>query len=152
MKIRFAHLADGLMLALMVAAGMVLLPPTAMAQQRLGYPAGRGSYMRYCAVCHGTDGKGDGPYAPLLTKKPADLTMLSKDNNGVVPAPRVTQVLTFGTNTNPSPYPAHGTRDMPVWGKHFGGKSYAAGSNPHSTIASERVQLLLTYLNHIQQK
>ena len=23
-------------------------------------------YMRTCAVCHGTDGKGDGPYAPML--------------------------------------------------------------------------------------
>lgn len=152
MRERFAHLADCLALGLMVLAGAALLPSTAMAQQKLGYPAGRGTYMRDCAVCHGKDAKGDGPYAPMLTKKPADLTQLAKNNNGTFPAPHVTQVLTFGTNTNPTPYSAHGTREMPVWGERFGAASRAAGSNAAPTIASERVQLLLQYLNKIQEK
>jgi mono/diheme cytochrome c family protein len=35
--------------------------------------AGAAAYKKYCAFCHGTAGKGDGPLAPKDTK-PADLT------------------------------------------------------------------------------
>jgi mono/diheme cytochrome c family protein len=30
-------------------------------------------FAKWCAACHGTTGRGDGPLAPNLTKKPADL-------------------------------------------------------------------------------
>ena len=36
------------------------------------------SYGQYCAVCHGTSGKGDGPAAVALKKAPTDLTQLAK--------------------------------------------------------------------------
>jgi mono/diheme cytochrome c family protein len=141
------HLTDCLALGLMISAGMALLPGTAAAQQRLGYPAGRGTYMRDCAVCHGKDGKGDGPYATMLTKKPADLTVLSKNNNGTFPAPRIARIIDGREEVA-----AHGTRDMPIWGERFGEAARAAGSNPAPTIASQRIQLLLQYLNTIQEK
>ncbi len=147
MRSRFAHLTDCLALGLMVTTGMVLLPRTAMAQQKLGYPAGRGTYMRDCAVCHGKDGKGDGPYASMLTKKPADLTQLSKKNNGTFPAPRLARIIDGREEVA-----AHGTRDMPIWGERFAAASRAAGSNPAPTIASQRIQLLLQFLNTIQEK
>lgn len=35
---------------------------------------GRGLFQRQCAVCHGSEGKGDGPASYLLYPKPRDLT------------------------------------------------------------------------------
>jgi mono/diheme cytochrome c family protein len=47
--------------------------------------SGKEMYNQYCAVCHGTGGKGDGPAADALKKKPADLTQLTRKNNGTFP-------------------------------------------------------------------
>lgn len=35
-------------------------------------------YEQTCAVCHGTEGKGDGPTSKVLQPKPADLTTVLK--------------------------------------------------------------------------
>jgi len=74
----------------------------------------KGSYTQYCAVCHGTLGKGDGPAAVALKKAPADLTRLAKKNGGKYPETRVSRYIT-GEET----VAAHGTRDMPVWSQIF---------------------------------
>ena len=37
--------------------------------------AGEAEYVQNCQVCHGTEGRGDGPGAPGLTPAPADLTI-----------------------------------------------------------------------------
>jgi mono/diheme cytochrome c family protein len=147
MRSRLIRLADCLALALMVSAGMLLGPRMAIAQQKLGYPPGRGTYMRDCAVCHGKDAKGDGPYASMLTKKPSDLTQIAKANNGVFPAPRIARIIDGREEVA-----AHGTRDMPIWGERFGAASRAAGSNVAPSVARQRIQLLLQYLNSIQEK
>jgi mono/diheme cytochrome c family protein len=36
--------------------------------------SGKEMYISYCAACHGTDGKGNGPAASALKIPPADLT------------------------------------------------------------------------------
>ncbi|MBX2860499.1 MAG: cbb3-type cytochrome c oxidase subunit II [Vampirovibrio sp.] len=36
--------------------------------------AGRGIYMQNCAVCHGVQGKGNGPVSATMAKKPANFT------------------------------------------------------------------------------
>lgn len=77
--------------------------------------SGRGMYGEYCAVCHGKEGKGDGPAASELKVPPPDLTMLAKHNNGKYPSDHVASILRFGT-----PAPAHGTADMPIWGTVLG--------------------------------
>lgn len=41
-------------------------------------------YRSSCAACHGSDATGNGPVASQLTPKPPDLTVLSKNNGGVV--------------------------------------------------------------------
>ncbi|SIT10755.1 Cytochrome C oxidase, cbb3-type, subunit III [Roseivivax lentus] len=46
-------------------------------------------YQEYCTICHGVDGKGDGPMARAMRKPPRDLTLLSVRNGDVYPAARV---------------------------------------------------------------
>ena len=49
-----------------------------------------------------------------LKKRPADLTVLAKRNNGVFPLNSVYRIID-GRDTIAS----HGTREMPVWGYRF---------------------------------
>ena len=51
--------------------GSVLLAGPAMANDA---DVGRAVYQAKCAACHGKTGKGDGPAARALPKKPADLS------------------------------------------------------------------------------
>lgn len=39
-----------------------------------GTPIGQRIYAQHCAVCHGPDGKGDGPAAPSLVPRPRDFS------------------------------------------------------------------------------
>ncbi len=48
--------------------------------------SGQEMYNSYCAVCHGKDGKGNGPAAEALKVPPTDLTSLAKNNGGKYPA------------------------------------------------------------------
>ena len=56
-------------------------------------------FERSCAICHGFNAKGKGVMSDSLTKKPADLTVLSKNNNGHFPFTEVYQVIE-GISTN----------------------------------------------------
>jgi Domain of unknown function (DUF932)/Cytochrome c len=50
---------------------------------KLTSPAsGQEMYTSYCAVCHGTDGRGGGPAAEALKVPPSDLTTLACKNGG----------------------------------------------------------------------
>jgi len=63
----------------------------AAAGERMSY--GEAEYLNSCAVCHGVEGKGDGPLSDLLVKRPADLTSISKRNGGRFPYARVIAVI-----------------------------------------------------------
>ncbi|MFN4203405.1 MAG: c-type cytochrome [Tabrizicola sp.] len=52
-------------------------------------PTGAEDFATYCAACHGTAGKGDGPGAEGLDRRPADLTRIAARNGGVFPGTRV---------------------------------------------------------------
>lgn len=52
-------------------------------------PTGAEDYATFCAACHGPSGKGDGPAAAGLERRPADLTRLSMRNGGVFPGTTV---------------------------------------------------------------
>ena len=76
--------------------------------------SGEQMYVRYCAVCHGVDAKGNGPAAPALQPHPADLTALTRTNNGKFPALRVSDAILGDASSS-----AHGNREMPDWGSLF---------------------------------
>jgi len=133
--------------ALAVITSLVVLTSPAFAQQKLGAPPGRGSFVRYCGACHGDDGKGNGPKAFTLNPKPADLTQLAKNSNGTFPTARVTRIL-----DGSEAIAAHGSPQNPVWGHVFGAGEHAAGGNPEQTVARQRIQLIVRYLESIQEK
>lgn len=104
--------------------------------------AARGPEMfrAYCAVCHGVDGRGGGPAADSLKKRPADLTQLSRKNDGKFPAVRVGNVIQ-GFDIVAS----HGSRDMPIWGTVF-------RTLGDSATVKLRVENLTAYLESLQRQ
>jgi len=111
--------------------------------ERTSAASGQEMYKHYCAVCHGTDGKGDGPAAPALKKQPTDLTSLAAKNNGQFPILRVQNSIEKGVVS------AHGTSDMPVWGplfKDIGGTA----KTPQGEI-QQRVHNLADYIKSLQK-
>jgi hypothetical protein len=46
---------------------------------------GKIEFQSNCASCHGIGAKGDGPMSGELKRRPADLTVLAKKNNGIFP-------------------------------------------------------------------
>jgi mono/diheme cytochrome c family protein len=105
-------------------------------------------FREHCAPCHGPAGKGDGPVAKVLTSKPADLTMLAKNNNGEFPQKKV-EAFIDGSEM----VAAHGTREMPIWGTAFR-RSHTASGVPQLTPQeiNERIKLLVDYIKSIQEK
>ena len=101
---------------------------------------GRDIYRFYCASCHGADGQGDGPIAPALKTRPADLTRLAIRNAGTFPGARVKTFVTNGADTSPS----HGTRDMPVWGPTF------RSLEPSDQLVAARIANVISYIRAIQ--
>ncbi|MGO9123645.1 MAG: c-type cytochrome [Terriglobales bacterium] len=104
--------------------------------------SGKEMYTAYCAVCHGTDAKGGGPAASALKTPPTDLTVLSKNNGGKYPAMKVTATIRGESNL-----PAHGSKDMPVWGPLFWSMSHG-----HESEVQQRVANLASYIESLQTK
>src|SRR6478672_9604307 len=97
-------------------------------------------YRSYCASCHGTEGKGDGPVAPALNSKMPDLTTIAQRNGGIFPASRVNQIISGDQNIV-----AHGSREMPVWGPIF---HQVQEDRDYGEV---RLQNLTNYLKSIQK-
>src|SRR5579864_8420958 len=104
--------------------------------------SGKEMYMAYCASCHGTHAKGDGPAAGALKTPPADLTTLAQKNNGKFPSSHVAAVLSGEEEVT-----AHGSKDMPVWGPVL-----LRISHGHTTEVQQRVTNLTRYIESLQTK
>lgn len=99
-------------------------------------------YVNYCAVCHGRDGKGGGPAASALKAAPTDLTKLAANNGGKYPSMHVSSVIRGEANL-----PAHGSKDMPVWGPLFWRMSQG-----HEGEVQQRIANLNSYIESMQGK
>jgi mono/diheme cytochrome c family protein len=124
-----------------------LLAPAAVAHAQTPTPlpfsgdslVGKDSFDAYCASCHGTDGRGNGPVAGSLRNIPTDLTVLASRNGDSFPRERVAAVL-MGTSRT---VVAHGTRAMPIWGPLF--RMFESDAR-----TQVRIDNLVSYLEKLQ--
>jgi mono/diheme cytochrome c family protein len=131
----------------LIISGMIFgLSATSWAQD---LDAGKLEFQSGCAPCHGSDGKGKGPVSAQLKVAPADLTLLTKKNNGVFPVNSVYEVIDGRKQVE-----AHGTREMPIWGFRYMPSPYEAVNPSPATEAAIRARILaiVDYLNRIQEK
>jgi mono/diheme cytochrome c family protein len=104
--------------------------------------SGKDMYTAYCATCHGSDGRGDGPAANALKVPPADLTTLSSSNGGKFPRLKVAGAIRGDTAIS-----SHGSKEMPVWGAVFGNMSHG---NDGEVL--QRITNLTKYVESLQAK
>ena len=121
------------------STGVKVLPVT-----RTRANSGQQMYTSYCASCHGVDGRGNGPAASSLKQRPADLSVLARNNGGVFPSKHVTAVLQFGSRVS-----AHGDVSMPVWGPVLGKLD---GGAPESEAGALRISNIGRYIETLQVK
>lgn len=102
-------------------------------------------YQQFCASCHGTTARGDGPVAPALKSKVPDLTRIATRRGGRFGKEQVKQSI-----AGQRLHLAHGSREMPVWGWEL----YAfKGEDPaRRKRVDELVTSLADYLESIQRK
>ena len=134
---------------LVSALGLLVTAAPSFAADDLA--AGRTEFANSCQACHGESGKGDGPMSKFLTVKVADLTQLSKANNGQYPFLKV-----FQTIDGRAVIKTHGEGPMPIWGDRYKVESGAAGAEPYKTYTSEpfvraRILELTYYIQTLQQ-
>lgn len=101
---------------------------------------GRARFEESCALCHGLDARGHGPFAALLKVAPPDLTGLARAAGGGFPFSDAYRAIDGRDRLL-----AHGGADMPVWGARWlregGDETYVRG----------RVLEVLLYLESLQQ-
>jgi mono/diheme cytochrome c family protein len=144
--------AIGIGATLAVALGVMPVPGTAQEPTVKKAPvvqsdpsSGKQMFTDYCAPCHGKEGAGNGPAASAMKKTPANLAVLAKNNGGKYPAAHVAAVLRFGDER-----PAHGSKEMPVWGQLFQSLNWSSGSKEME--AQQRINRLNSYLESLQTK
>ena len=102
---------------------------------------GRMLFDQHCALCHGKGGKGDGPAASTLNKRPTNVTLMQKRHGAFFAAQAESAIR--GTN----PVVAHGAPGMMVWGAIF-----RANAHGGEAAVDARVRDLLAFIESIQEK
>ena len=132
-------------------AGCAIAVPWAAAGQTKG-DLGKFEYESSCAICHGMEGKGDGPwpFATMGSPPVADLTTLARRNGRRFPFQRV-----YETIDGRSPVRAHGPSDMPVWGSRYRTMNpdayFEAPYDPDAYVRT-RILALTEYVYRLQAK
>jgi mono/diheme cytochrome c family protein len=129
------------MLLVTASAGLSL------AQEEQILTRGQSHYQRYCSVCHGKQGKGQGPLAEYLKITPADLTQISKQKGGQFPFWRVYRIVDGREEVR-----GHGTRAMPIWGDEIRIDEKEALPQFQEDLVAGRLWQMLSYLQSIQEQ
>ena len=130
--------------------GIVSVGVSTMAIAAEKLDIGKREYDASCANCHGRDGKGGGSFAQMLQVSMPDLTTLSKRNGGVFPISRVYNVIDGREEVK-----AHGTREMPIWGKHLSFRAapeYDDFAYDADAFVRARILAVIDYLYRLQTK
>ena len=106
--------------------------------------SGKDLYQRFCASCHGAEGRGDGPVAASFKVEVPDLTTLAHRAGAAYPRERVVRIIDGRHILG-----AHGSRTMPVWGEDL---SRLEIGNPDAERATRIViDRLADYLGQLQK-
>ena len=122
------------------AAQEPVAQPQAEMRQRV---TGAEVFRTYCATCHGPSGRGDGPLASSMRRRPANLTEIAKRNGGEYPSEIV-----FRTIDGRTPVRGHGGPDMPVWGDAFARSHYGGDA----AAVKDRIDSLVDFIRTLQLK
>jgi mono/diheme cytochrome c family protein len=107
--------------------------------------SGEDLYRRFCASCHGVEGRGDGPVAASLRVEVPDLTLAARRANGAYPRERIVRTI-----DGRYIIAAHGTRIMPVWGEDL---AHLEIGNPDAERFSQTIiGRLADYVGRLQRR
>jgi mono/diheme cytochrome c family protein len=130
--------------AWLISAGLVAQTPAAANRQPdpVGGRRGADLFRTYCASCHGTAARGDGPLAAAMVRRPPNLTEIAKRNKGTFPREMIYRIIDGRQKVA-----GHGGPDMPVWGDAL---MRTAGADEASV--KTRIEALVDYLESIQAR
>ncbi|MCX5737997.1 MAG: c-type cytochrome [Proteobacteria bacterium] len=128
-----------------VTSGLAALSSAAEPSDPMLAQVGAEMFKQYCASCHGMSGEGDGPVAGSLKKPPADLTRIAARRGGQFPDADISRWIDGRFDA-----PAHGTREMPVWGRQF--QDAVGNRTDPDEVVRGRLLTLVEYLKTIQKK
>jgi mono/diheme cytochrome c family protein len=100
---------------------------------------GAATFRSFCAPCHGTSARGDGPMAESLRYAPADLTKIARRNGGRFQADKVAKIIDGREQVK-----GHGGTDMPIWGDAFKRTREGVDERKVKATIAELVQYLAT--------
>jgi hypothetical protein len=115
-------------------------------QREVSAMSGLQMYESFCASCRGVGGEGDGPVAPLVKIHVPDLTRITKRYGGEFPAEDIQRTIDGRFDR-----PAHGPRDMPVWGWQFY-RSTSSNDPAERARVNALIDRLVGYLRSIQKE
>ncbi len=127
------------------ASTEVVLKQQYMTAQQARLTHGADLYNELCSVCHGQSGTGDGPAVPALRQAPIDLTTLKARNNDEFPREVLEQSI-YGKNR----IEAHGTLDMPIWGRAFEFTKPDWSRAERRKFAKHRIHNIVDYIESLQ--
>jgi mono/diheme cytochrome c family protein len=105
--------------------------------------AGRDLYEKHCELCHGAEGKGDGPLSDELKTPPPNLTEISRRRGESFPEAEIREIIDGRHRVR-----AHGKSEMPIWGRVFGGP--AVKGEGDQAAARKKLDQLVLFLRSIQ--
>lgn len=128
-----------LMFSFVLVMGSAIMAQNKTAGPQTQYvEKGRKLFAQYCATCHGTTAKGEGPVAAALKVGPPDLTAIQQTGEKF-PFYRVQTKIDGEKEVT-----AHGTSKMPVWGTVF--KRTSGELQRHADVYA-----LVKYIESIQR-
>jgi mono/diheme cytochrome c family protein len=128
---------------LILPSGMTSAANPAVEHTTGAVASGFERFIDSCAFCHGVNAKGNGPAAELLSKLPADLTLLSKRNENIFPLEYV-----YNTIDGRAVGKSHGSREMPVWGDLW--KKSVSPEHAESYVRA-RIFEIIMFLDSVQE-
>ena len=134
----------GLSMVAVMAVTLVACAPMPT-QRDVMQMSGVEMYESLCASCHGAAGEGDGPVAPLIKIHVPDLTRIAQRDGGEFPTEDVRRTIDGRFDR-----PAHGPRDMPVWGWQFY-RSEQSNDPAERARVDALIDRLVEYLRSIQK-